>query len=448
MTAAVAASYREYRADLVRRLQEVSPGQRLSELGSWSVYRCAGLHPRCFVGVDMAVAWSGWPECLRKAFLACWNPLQVSLEQAAGPFWRWPDKACQVQAERLADVVRTFPECLACLPLPIELFFARLFLLAGQLDLYWRHRASFVERAGLRDRETLERADETLPAMYRMTWANEQADPEQLVSLIEELGLSLAVQPEAHREFLHLSHLYRERCRDYELAMNTITTVNEAAFASSIRGRRIAIVGPADVGLESGPEINGFDLVIRPTHRAGNVLPQRQFGSRSDIAYYLEGDLSSSSPVQFLSAMRGLRFVVLADNCRQRFLWLNELGERLRTRFEIGIRRNPFLVGYPAAIPRILMDVLRFSPAEVKVFNANLYLTTKYAGNYLQDASFSFYPGFALHDPVSNFNFMQRAWRGGWYEADSVLASILSLSVQEYQDTFSRVHRGPGMDVR
>lgn len=426
-------------------MQEVAPEWRLSELANWSVYRSAGLHPRCFAGVDLAV--SGWPECLRKAFLACWRPLLECLKRVDGPFWRWPDAACQTRAERLADFVRAHPECLAGLPLPMELFFARLFLLAGQVDLYVRHRSGFVERARTWAGGELACADEMLPAMYRMAWANEQADPRQLGLLIETLRSSLAGQPEAHRGFLHLSHLYRERCQDYELSANA--TADDASFAECIRDKRIAIVGPVDVGLESGLEIDSFDLVIRPTHRANNVLPHRQFGSRSDIAYYLEDDLSLGLPDNFLPSMRDLRFVVLAESCRQRFPWLSELGERLRTRFEIGIRRNPFLVGYPTAIPRILIDVLRFAPAEVKVFNANLYLGRRYAGNYLQESGepFSFYPGFTLHDPISNFIFLQRAWQGGWFKVDAVLAGILSLSAQEYQAAFYRVHAGSGMEA-
>nr|WP_156886307.1 hypothetical protein [Pseudomonas alcaliphila] len=375
---------------------------------------------------------------MRKTFQACWNPLLEHLMCADGPFWRWPSEACQARAERLADFARSHPQCLSDLPLPMELFFARLFLLAGQVDLYWLHRANFVERAGKQDLDTLIHADELLPAMYRMSWANEQADPEAHEFLMEELRLSLAEQPDPHRAFLHLSYLYQQRCPDYELVADALS--EEASFAQLIRGKRVAIVGPVDVGLANGAEIDNFDLVIRPTHRAGNALPHLQFGSRTDVAYYLEDDLSCGSPDDFLTVMRDLSFVVLAQSCLQRFDWLKELGERLRLRFEIGIRRNPFLVGYPTAIPRILIDVLRFSPAEVKVFNCDLYLSTRYAGKYMQDSSFSFYPAFTLHDPMSNFIFMQRAWLGGWFQSDSVLDGILSLSTQNYQAAFSRVH--------
>lgn len=434
-------AWRQARTELQQRMKNIAVEEHLSALGHWSIYRSAGLHPRNFVGIDMAVDCMDWPVNLRQEFVALWRPLQNSLMGAQGVIVRWPDSSCQRKAELLAAFIRHYPRCISDLPWPMALFFARLFLLAGQVGLYILHRAQVVARLGL-DIDMFEGADDQLPALYRMCMANEQASPDQAFKLLCDLREEPIGHLPEYNDFLQLANLYLPR-ESATLGAESKVQECDRSFASAIKGKRIAIVGPVNNGLDNGREIDDFDLVIRPNHRSNNALGSRFFGARTDISYYLEDDLRKNAlePDNYLTAMSSLQFVVLSKSCLSTFPWLSRLTGRLRPRFEIGIRCNPFFTGYPSALPRMLMDVLRFAPLEVKVFNADLYLGRRYGGNYLRaNAGYTLYPGFTLHDPVSNFIFMQRAWRGGWFNTDPVLAEILSLSVIDYQAAFLRVH--------
>ncbi|WP_325504312.1 hypothetical protein [Pseudomonas sp.] len=427
-------------ADLQQRLQLTASEQHLALLGSWSCYRVSALHPRHFAGVALAASLQPWADTTKSSFLAAWTPLLESLRAVSGGFWQWPDMDCQRQAECLADFARQHPYCIASLPLPMQLFFARLFLLAEQTELYFHYRKCFVDRLGVEAGALA--AEDLLSSMYRIAWANEQAEPDEAAAVAMHLRQRLAGQSADTLEFLDFARLYLPRTTSSYQSVGSLSEV-DLNFAEALRGKRVAIVGPVDVGLASGAEIDCFDLVIRLSHRANNALVPRHFGSRTDIAYYVEDDLRCGSSENFLPVMVSLSFVVLAESCLRSFPWLEVLGERLRPRFEVGTyKRNPFLAGYPAAVQRVLMDVLRFAPAQVKVFNSDLYLSRRYGGNYFQpgEQDYSYYPGFALHDPLSNFLFMQRSWRGGWFEADSVLAGVLSLSVPDYQAAFIGVH--------
>jgi len=94
------------------------------------------------------------------------------------------------------------------------------------------------------------------------------------------------------------------------------------------------------------------------------------------------------------------------------------------------------LMGFASAVPRALLDILRFSPDQVKVFSTNLYTNINYCEGYFikpyVDGVPNLLPGFSLHDPVSNFIFIQRLARTGRIDVDDVLKEVTAMDVETY----------------
>src|SRR5690606_9824942 len=206
-------------------------------------------------------------------------------------------------------------------------------------------------------------------------------------------------------------------------------------FKKMIEGKRIAIVGPVDVGLDNGAEIDEFDLIVRFNYRHSVVLDSKAFGTRADISFYIYQDLKGGER-DYVEAMNGLSFVAVDDISLAECDWLSRVVSPIRTRLATWrFDTCPFLFGSPNAVQRAIMDVVRFSPAEIKVFNSNLFLNLNYSGGYRRPVKSPF-PEFSRHDPVSNFIFTQKVYRSGLIGVDAVLEEILKLTPDQY---FSRL---------
>lgn len=83
--------------------------------------------------------------------------------------------------------------------------------------------------------------------------------------------------------------LLREGKEAYRSASKSITSgEKEQEFAKLVNGKNIAIVGPVDVGLMSGAEIDSYDLIIRFNHTSKSIYDSKKFGSKTDISYYTD----------------------------------------------------------------------------------------------------------------------------------------------------------------
>lgn len=183
-------------------------------------------------------------------------------------------------------------------------------------------------------------------------------------------------------------------------------------FREYLRGKSVAVVGPAPTGSADGAEIDGFDVVVRMNWRGPVSLPEAaEFGRKTDVALY------NAHTVRLLSAEGRLGLVKALDFClirRARY-------DLDRLPWEAGRVRN--LVEYPGgfykslnAVPALLFDLLLHGAEEIKVFATSFYLGTKqHNARYRDDENISllnplraFQPILANHCLLSQVTFVNQ----------------------------------------
>ena len=209
-----------------------------------------------------------------------------------------------------------------------------------------------------------------------------------------------------------------------------------------VRGKRIAVVGPAAGEDQFGEEIEAHDVVVRTRHLAAQGDEQAaRVGSRTDIAYYSGRDLMDGYEAIAAAAEAGeLQLAVTRpfyiDAMRQPPSWLRI------ARFEYGL----YFRGAPQGIQRIMYDLLQFQPAQVSLFHADFY-----AGQHAAVPGYrAGYGGFGpyaatndvvvMHDLAYEFRSMQKLMSTGLMTARGAAAEVLDLDEQNY---LRRLEQGP-----
>lgn len=407
--------------------------KRLQVLNELSLFKSSELLPQRIAGILLWADCQGWPVPLRAEFGRCVQPLIDCLRCYDQPVRFIEDPALPAAVADLAAFWQSNAKVLKALSAGDCEFFARLFLCFGYLDLYLQLRREFISAL-----KRLDSGNKSKVAFaYRLALANELGDSAEFVRLSE-----IAQEQEDTREYARISAIYHVG-QPYERAVED----QDRDFAEYIRGKSIAIVGPVDVGLDSGAEIDGFDRVVRFNHRKGLTYEPRCFGSRTDMSYYVKALFDRQEPPSgLLAGMSELEYAVFDRNVADGNIWLGGATCRKRERQPVwNYLENPLLTGYANAVPRALFDLLCFKPARIKVFCSNLYTGMRYCSGYLQLSPLrsnggNIFPEISLHDPVGNFVLMQRLVRMGRIEVDDVLGEMVSLTEGEYIERFRVAH--------
>lgn len=373
--------------------------------------------PEQLAGIERAVAASDWHPEVRQSFLAALQPLLRWLRGDDREIIVIQEPAFAGIIELLAVFLRYELPRLAELPAPYEMFFCRILLMYGHLDLYQVFRKRFIDSLRREQRITPE-PRRLVDFAYQVALANECEDYSAFQALKRQQPIFGQELP-----FLQFSQLYYRQGESVRAQRPTSTA--EHAFAKLIQGRSIALVGPVDVGLQGGEEIDSFDFVVRFNHHAGLHYAAPRFGARTDISYYVK----ASKEPHIIEAMNQLQFVLCEEDCAL----LKGVTTPARQRPQAwSYLVSPFLIDMANSVQQALMDLLQFYPSRVKVFNINLFLNLDYVEGYAPVRSEEFFRILSVHDPASNFIFTQRLYQHRRIEADSVLSTILNMSVDQY----------------
>ena len=79
---------------------------------------------------------------------------------------------------------------------------------------------------------------------------------------------------------------------------------NDFQYLDYIKGKNIAVVGPAPTEEFSGSEIDGFDVIIRPIFTSTEKFDQKKFGKRTDVSYYNYGFIINCYEALVLSSKK------------------------------------------------------------------------------------------------------------------------------------------------
>jgi len=411
-----------YRWQSLYRSRLETGDMSLSELTAAVYFKNARILARQLAGLDCLIEALDWSPEIRSAFLSIhWALVDVFKhhDHALSDLRDAHTAAC---VNDLAAFLKAHRHLSADIPSAYLYFIARLLLQHGHAELYQACRAEFVERlAGSRERAPAGLVEH----LFQLTHANESGDAMTLAQVRPEAtGFDKLVL----ERVLTLSELYRPESQA-DAYYRMLDDSMGGAFAAMVQGRSVAIVGMADVGLDHGPEIDSFDVIIRFNWHPEVHLGAERFGCRCDISYYGSSNLNAYRA--YLESAFDLRCAVLEEFDTERFAWLRNLSIPAREQPRGWSYDSPFLFGAPTAVQRVLMDVLRFRPSRVKIFNTNLYLDIVYPPEY-NTSNVNMFPAFSVHDPLSNFIFTRQCVKGWGVEIDEVLERILDLSADDY----------------
>jgi len=331
----------------------------------------------------------------------------------------------------LAFLFRKEPGLMDEIPSAYKHFFARLFLLYGFCDLYRAFRLGFSREVDQWVVDDLAE-DELVKRFFKICHGNESDHFNDI-----QTGLLFSkLQGEEERlavdKIIALSELYQASSK--ASGYFGVFGDESDAFSAFIRGKTVAIVGPVDVGLQSGDEIDGFDIVIRFNPRPIVKFPKASFGSRTDVGYFSTVHLMSVGCVsENLTDINELRWAVVEELNKAGLQWLSKASIPVREHLRGWLFESPFLFGGPNAVQRVIMDILRFDPARIKIFNFNLYLTSNFSSGYA-DTAMNVFPVMAVHDPISNLIFTKKCVARWGVETDAVAEEILNMTPDEYMD--------------
>lgn len=202
-----------------------------------------------------------------------------------------------------------------------------------------------------------------------------------------------------------------------------------------VEGKRVAIVGPADTGDELGDEIDGFDVIARTRFQKDFIQENRhRQGSRTDIAYYNGRDVAEMyDQIQRYIDDGDLKLVVSRPLSYESLRHID--AEWLR------FYRHDFSLyhyGMALALPRIAYDLLQYDPAEICLFNTDMYTgENAFAAGYRNEQK-GFAPGSVLndliisHDLKTDFKLFKAMQATGVLTARGVTRDVLDLTPDEY----------------
>lgn len=246
-------------------------------------------------------------------------------------------------------------------------------------------------------------------------------------------------------EKLHAdAHLVRGNLQpylDYSAGVRAATPLpGEERMAALIKGKRVAVVGPAETSDELGELIDSYDVVIRTRFQAGFVAEnEARIGARTDITYYAGRDQELLAAEGAAAAESGNLKLVVArplsmDSVR------GMLGGRTPEWLRVG--RHDFSLSYhgaPLGVPRIIYDVLQFDPEEIALFHADFYAGAQaYSKGYWDAAHVGFGPYSKMNDVISahdldfDFRLMHAFADTGRLTAHGASEEVMNLDRDEY----------------
>lgn len=218
------------------------------------------------------------------------------------------------------------------------------------------------------------------------------------------------------------------------------TEDNDEHFLPLIQGKTIAVVGPVDNGLANGKEIDDFDVVVRTNPFTWQDIDSKKRGSRVDVGYYALNLWRFME--QHPEDIPDLRCIVLKKFNKT----LYERYNCIRTYWPLPL----FFSGVANAIPNCVYDLLRFQPARIKIFNADLMLTLDYDDGYVDVAKpytrdarlIKKLDVFSQHEPAMQFRALHLVWSRGFIEGDSRFEQIMDYGYDGYLRRMTNVANG------
>jgi len=205
-------------------------------------------------------------------------------------------------------------------------------------------------------------------------------------------------------------------------------------YKNLVKDKAIAIVGPVEGASHNKCEIDTFDVRVGFSIMTdqNNMLRTERYHNY-DVSYYskiIAGYIMQKT--NLYSMAHFLKFAVFRGrlkSSRDALLKDTKINGRSMTEYKSILLNGSFNL-----VPNALIDILKYSPKKVKLFNLDLFSSDEYIVSYhppgIKTDSIS---KLAIgHDLITQFNFLHNCWNNNLFEADEVLDNILSNGVAHY----------------
>ncbi len=239
---------------------------------------------------------------------------------------------------------------------------------------------------------------------------------------------------------------------DYEnnLHLNNISSnIRNNPYYDFINGSKIALVGPGVNEFNNGRIIDNFDRVVILGYRGneGRADPSVS-GSRVDASYYGNGSASKFLNSEIVEKLGDeLKFASFKTGKNRKLFKKYSVNTRV-------FFRNTFVNGSPMMAQNAIFDILLHNPANLTIFNTDLYSSSKTHHSTYTDVStykinkgnklWPFHAfgtaGFSHHDIFSNFIYTKNKFLKNTIAVDKGLNDVLVLSIDEYAVKLEEVH--------
>ncbi len=262
--------------------------------------------------------------------------------------------------------------------------------------------------------------------------AVDQADfaaAERMLSRMKKTPLNID-RSEIEKFRLYFSILKGDKEEARALAGKYFTD-NDKKYSDYLKGKTVAVVGPAPTDEALMDEIDSYDLVIRINYRGRDHLPDpKEFGTKLNVSYYNGTCINNISKTGKYDMFNDLDFAVFKS---LKYSFQKNLVAKMRGRILFPLKYYRFY-GTVNMVPATLYDLVHFEAARIKLFKVNFYLSkTIYHEGYssYKDGKIN-WGNLAGHNPVTQINITRHLWKAGQIEVDNTCKNVLSLSNDQY----------------
>lgn len=231
---------------------------------------------------------------------------------------------------------------------------------------------------------------------------------------------------------------------------------NDEVFYEMIRGKTVAIVGPADTTAQDGRDIDDHDIVIKMNYcRKGIGADKHVKGLRCTISnfnldqlnsYIHSGDQNWPGDIQWVMANNFNSGLKLYNYIKNYSHDKDETdGLRIKPRLK-SIRQLPYNTSL-MQLQKIILDIARYEPAKIKCFHSDLMLTVNRSKGYIdwENMKKEFLETTSKsHDPVPQLLILKQLYKAKVIEGDPRFEEVMQLTEDEYMNQLQSIYGNVG----
>lgn len=256
-----------------------------------------------------------------------------------------------------------------------------------------------------------------------------------------EAALSL-IRKSNYFRFIHcfMPRTYKTYIQTMEAVIDSEKAEKKSRFSQYIKGKSVYIIGPSDN--QCPVKLPDDCIVIRYAYMGKARLSGCYSANQTNISYYNGMHATTVAATDDTSFLDELQFAVLKYKIKSSF-WGKRLDPSHLRIAPVALSTMQHGVS-PNMLQIVLMDLMQFGKIDLTVLNNNLYLNRIYQSGYAsvevqkKQSAYEFAAQFAKHDVFCNFKLTKALFERGFFNTDTRLGEILSMTNEEFADAMQK----------